>query len=50
MTPVRGLVLFLGWIIPILAMYLNALGLGLAPLYLAAVFAFSVYEAVSARS
>jgi hypothetical protein len=50
MTPVRGLVLFLGWIIPILAMYLNALGLGLAPLSLAAVFAFSVYETVSARS
>jgi Glycosyltransferase family 87 len=50
MTPVRGLILFLGWITPILAMYLNELGFGLAPLALAAIFALSVHDAVSARS
>jgi len=50
MTPIRGLVLFLGWIVPVLAMYLNEIGLGLAPLALAAVFALSVYDAISVRS
>jgi hypothetical protein len=50
MTPIRGLILFLGWITPILAIYLNELGFGLAPFALAATFALSVHDTVSARS
>jgi hypothetical protein len=44
----RGQVLLLGlaWLVPIMAMYLNVAGVGVAPLILAAVFALSVYQAV----
>ena len=41
----RNLILFLGWMTPALAMYLNVSGLGLAPFALAAVFVLSVREA-----
>jgi hypothetical protein len=40
----RTTILFLAWIIPVLSMYLNGFGLGLAPLILAMVFALGVYE------
>jgi hypothetical protein len=39
------LLLSLAWLVPILAMYLNVAGVGVAPLILAAVFALSVYQA-----
>jgi hypothetical protein len=38
------LLLSLAWLVPILAMYLNVAGVGVAPLILAAVFALSVYQ------
>jgi hypothetical protein len=41
----RTLLLALGWLVPILAMYLNVGGVGVAPLILAAVFALSVCQA-----
>jgi hypothetical protein len=46
----RTLMLGLGWMVPILAMYLNIWGIGIAPLILAAVFALSVHQAVGDRS
>jgi alpha-1,2-mannosyltransferase len=45
----ESILLFLGWIVPILTMYLNVNGLGIAPLIMAAVFALSVREAVQDR-
>jgi hypothetical protein len=41
--------LFLGWTIPILAMYLNINGIGLAPVVIAAVFAGSVHAVARER-
>jgi alpha-1,2-mannosyltransferase len=41
----RNLLLALAWLVPILAMYLNVGGVGVAPLILGAVFALSVYQA-----
>jgi Glycosyltransferase family 87 len=42
--------LFLGWSVPILTMYLNLHGLGLAPVILSGVFALSVYKVARARA
>jgi hypothetical protein len=45
----RNLLLALGWLVPILAMYLNVRGVGVAPLILGAVFILSVYQAAGDR-
>jgi alpha-1,2-mannosyltransferase len=47
--PMRVTVLLLAWLIPVLTMYLGALGLGLAPFVLAAVFVWSIAEAAGER-
>jgi hypothetical protein len=43
---VRGVVLALGWLIPLGAMYLNNRGIGLTPVVLAGLFALAVHDAV----
>jgi hypothetical protein len=45
----RTCILLLAWLAPLGAMYLNAWGLGLAPLALMAVFALAVREAAAGR-
>jgi Glycosyltransferase family 87 len=47
---IRSPILLLGWMTPLLAMYLNADGIGLAPVALAAVFALSLHEAAADRA
>jgi hypothetical protein len=46
---VETTLLFLGWIAPILGMYLNLYGIGLAPVIGAAVFGLSVYRVATDR-
>jgi hypothetical protein len=48
--PMRVTVLLLAWMVPVLTMYVSALGLGLAPFVLAAAFAWSISDAVSERT
>jgi len=43
----RGVVLALGWLIPLGAMYLNNRGIGLTPVVLVGLFALAVHDAVS---
>ena len=42
----RGVVLALGWLIPLGAMYLNNRGIGLTPVIFAGLFALAVHDAV----